>query len=282
MSATTNPAPIDASEYKTNGVIRVKQLFQPHEVDAARSDAKEVFLSQMLKRGLVASRDVSEEEFEASLYRYFREHLAEFVNCATQVQHLLSLQRMSLDPRVIEALKKLGLDFPITSMYPSLYFNTRFLATKEHYWRLAQHQDWRILQGSLDAVVVWVALVDVDRALGALEVIPGSHKWGLLEADVTEDYGRITAEIDPSRFVTVEVEKGDALFFSSLLVHRSGTNVTRSIRWSCHFRYNNLNEETFVERGLPWTYVYKPKKDLITDGFPSRELLARFFERKER
>lgn len=279
MAATENMPKVD--EYRQNGIIRVKHLFPPHVVDTVRSDAKQVFLSQMIEREIVKSRDMDERGFEVALFRYFREHLDEFVNCATQVQYLLSLQRLSSDSRVIGVLERLGLANPITCKYPSLFFNSRFLATKEHYWRQATHQDWRILQGSLDSVVVWVALVDVDRTLGALEVIPGSHTWGLLEADVSEDYGRITARVDPCQFVSMEVEKGDALFFSAFLVHRSGTNATESIRWSCHFRYNNLREPTFIERGFPWTYVYKPKKALITEGFPSKELLTTVFQKPE-
>jgi ectoine hydroxylase-related dioxygenase (phytanoyl-CoA dioxygenase family) len=78
-------------------------------------------------------------------------------------------------------------------------------------------------------------------------------------------------------FVPVETEQGDALFFSAFLVHRSGTNVTNSIRWSCHFRYNNLDETTFVERGYPHNYIYKPKDELITPDFPRPEQIAQLF-----
>ena len=60
-----------------------------------------------------------------------------------------------------------------------------------------------------------------------------------------------------------------ALFFSSLLVHQSGTNMSSSIRWSCHFRYNNLLEPTFIARGYPHPYLYRPQEELITPNFPS-------------
>ena len=133
------------------------------------------------------------------------------------------------------------------------------------------------MQGSLDSMVVWIPVVDVDKDLGALEIIPGSHKWGLLEAEMADGYGRLEEEIEGSEMVPVEVEKGDALFFSSFLAHQSGTNVTEHIRWSCHFRYNNLRESTFVERGYPHPYLYQPRKDLITENFPPRELVEETF-----
>ncbi len=111
---------------------------------------------------------------------------------------------------------------------------------------------------------VWVPLIDISRELGALEVIPGSHLGGLIDAEMADGYGHIEDRVDADQMKSIEVERGDALFFSTLLLHRSGTNVTDSIRWSCHFRYNNLHEETMIERGFPHPYIYKPQKELIT------------------
>lgn len=137
------------------------------------------------------------------------------------------------------------------------------------------------MQGSLDSVVVWLPLIDIGRDLGALEVIPGSHKWGLLDADIVDGYGKLRNSVDESDLVTVEIEAGDALFFSTFLVHRSGTNMTDAIRWSCHFRYNNLREPTFVERGFPHPYIYQPQTDLITPEFPRRAQVLRTFGNDE-
>jgi ectoine hydroxylase-related dioxygenase (phytanoyl-CoA dioxygenase family) len=157
-----------------------------------------------------------------------------------------------------------------------MYFNHPRLAKKEVYWRVSAHQDWRSMQGSLDAVVVWVPLVNVDRALGALEVAPDSHRRGLIANRVVDSFGLVD-DVDPSGFLSIEAEKGDALFFSSFLVHRSGTNVTESIRWSCHFRYNNLDETTFVQRGYPHPYVYKPQDELLTPDFPQPAQISQVF-----
>jgi phytanoyl-CoA hydroxylase len=160
-----------------------------------------------------------------------------------------------------------------------MFFNSRHVAKKEEYWRLGPHQDWRSSQGSLDAITIWAPLVDIGERLGALEVIPGSHKWGLLESESISYYGKISEEITASKFLPIEVERGDALVFSSFLVHRSGTNSTESIRWSCHFRYNNLSERTFIDRGYPHPFIYKPQEGLITPQFPEKELLSGLFDR---
>ena len=80
----------------------------------------------------------------------------------------------------------------------------------------------------------------------------------------------------------VEVKQGDALFFSSFLVHRSGDNVTDAIRWSCHFRYNDLAENTFIERKYPNPYTYAPQQELITENFPNIEYLTNYFQQAKK
>jgi Phytanoyl-CoA dioxygenase (PhyH) len=268
---------VDLASYKHNGYVLLKGLFQPSEVRPIRHDAKRVFGAQMLRLGIISELEISEPEFERGMFNLFEMDLQTFTNCGKQTQHLISLHKLSLDERIIQVLEELGLQFPNISTRPLLYFNSRRLAKKEVYWRLSAHQDWRSMQGSLDAVIVWVPLIDIDKALGAIEVIPGSHRSGLLPSAMIDGYGHVEEPIDTSKMVPIEIETGDALFFSSLLVHQSGTNITESIRWSCHFRYNNLNELSFVERGYPHPYIYKPQEALITPEFPTRAQIADIF-----
>jgi phytanoyl-CoA hydroxylase len=268
---------LDLRQFNEQGFVLARGFFEKEEVEQVRSDAKSVFLTQLLRHGILTSDNPTETEFEVGLFEYFKLHMQEFINCGKQIQHLVSLHRLSLDNRIEQVLKdELALQFPNISTRPVLYFNSRFLAKEEVYWRVFPHQDWRSMQGSLDSVVVWVPLADVDVKLGALEVVPGSHKLGLLTTEVVNSFGKVD-RFDDGDFISVEARQGDVLFFSSFLVHRSGVNTTDSIRWSCHFRYNNLSEETFIERGYPHPYLYKPQEELITADFPDTERLAKLF-----
>lgn len=266
---------IDAALFREQGYLLMKRFFDPAEVKCIQDEAKAVFAAQMRRHGIDPGADATEEQFAGAMFRLFELDLPAFTNCGKQAQHLISLHRLSLDERIVSALNALGLDFPNVSTRPVLYFNHPKLAKKEVYWRLSLHQDWRSMQGSLDSIVVWLPLVGIDRSVGALEVIPGSHKGGLREADLEDGYGHISREemerIDESQLVSVEVERGDALFFSTFLLHQSGTNVSDRLRWSCHFRYNNLSEASFVERGYPHPYLYRPEPQLLTPGFPRQE-----------
>jgi len=270
---------MDVERFREQGFLLCRGFFDADEVAGIQDEAKQVFAAQMRRHGLIPDGEVDDATFTRAMFRLFEIDLAAFANCGKQAQHLISLHRLSLDERIVAALGELGLDFPNISTRPVLYFNHPRLAKKEVYWRLALHQDWRSMQGSLDSVVVWLPLVDIDESLGALQVLPGSHKGGLVAADLVDGYGHIAPEaqaaIDPADLVSVEVKRGDVLFFSTLLLHQSGTNTSDAIRWSCHFRYNNLAEASFVERGFPHPYIYRPAPELITPDFPSRAEVAR-------
>jgi hypothetical protein len=269
---------LNLSEFKKNGFVLFKGFFSGDEIHDVLRDVKQVFITQLLKLKLLTSEAPEEKEFEKALFELFSLDQARFVNCAKQAQHLLSLHRLSLDLRIEEVLKQLGLDFPNISTRPVLFMNSPYLAEKEVYWRTFPHQDWRSMQGSLDAVVVWVPLVDVAKPLGALEVVPESHKRGLLAPDLIDGFGKVD-QFNDEDFVPLEVNRGDALFFNAFLVHRSGTNTTQSVRWACHFRYNNLAEETFVERGYPHPYIYRPQEALLTPEFPPIEMIDKMFSK---
>ena len=269
----------DINAYRAQGYLLMKDFFPKNNIDEIRNKAKEIFLIQLKRKGLVDSMDVSETEFEQALFKLFELDHSIIVNCGKHIQHLVSLHKLSMNEAIIDKMRSLGVSFPVISTRPVLYFNTPHLAKKEVYNKLTAHQDWRSMQGSLDSIVIWVPLVDIDISLGALEVVPGSHKQGLLESDLIDGYGKLeNKKFEEMKFVPVNVNKGDALFFSAFLVHQSGNNVTESIRWSCHFRYNNMYEPTFIERNFPHPYIYKPQEALITTNFPQQEQVQSLFK----
>ncbi|MBS1812408.1 MAG: phytanoyl-CoA dioxygenase family protein [Acidobacteria bacterium] len=264
------------SQYHQDGFIHFKGFFCADEVEQVRKDAKQVFIKQMLHQSILSDASPEESQFEAAMTKYFRQDLPGFINCGKTCQHLISLHRMSLSEKLVQQLQALGVETPVICTRPVIYFNSRHLAQAEVYYRTPPHQDWRSMQGSLNSMVVWVPLVDVNEPLGALEIVPGSHVWGLLPSEQDEWYRKVS-EGDHFNYQSVEVTAGDALFFSSFLLHRSGNNITDSIRWSCHFRYNDISEETFIARRYAHPYVYKAQQELITENFPTAEDLQRVF-----
>jgi hypothetical protein len=264
------------ADFRRDGFLLVRSLFAAAAVEEVAADARGLFRRMAGHRGLLDGGGSSRAATEAAMFRLFEHHPQDFISCGKQAQHLISLHRLGLDAKITDTLGDLGLGCANISTRPVLFFNHPRLAKRQVFWKVAAHQDWRSMQGSLNAVVVWVPLVDIDEALGALQVVPGSHHEGLLTDRVEDSFGMVDRYSDDA-FVSCPTRAGDALFFSAFLVHRSGTNVTDAVRWSCHFRYNDLDEPTFLDRGYPHPYLYKPQDELMTPDFPPPELVRRLF-----
>ncbi len=270
---------INVEEYHKQGYQIVRNLFSKEEIDEVYKDSKAIFLNQLNNVGLGGTFE-KEEDFNKALFQLFEHFPERIIASGKHFQHGVSLHRLSLDERIIKILKQLGLSFPNVCTRPMLFFNAQKLAKKQVYWKMDPHQDWRSMQGSLNSIVAWVALVDIDVNLGALEILPGSHLKGLQTGEMVDSFGLIPENVlEGKKWLPIEVKKGDVLFFSSFLIHQSGHNATENgIRWSCHFRYNDMNEPDFIERGYPHPYVYYPDSTVITPNYPTEDKITAYFK----
>jgi ectoine hydroxylase-related dioxygenase (phytanoyl-CoA dioxygenase family) len=271
----------EKKNYLENGFLLLKDFFNFDSIEKILKDAKQVFLLQFIKRGYTQQQNsdsIPEAEFNSMMYRLFNDDFQALSNCGKQVQHLISLHKLSLEEKIISLLHSIGFKFPNISTRPVMFFNHSKLSKEKVFYKVDPHQDWRSMQGSLNSVVIWVPLIDINSDLGALEILPGSHKLGLITDKIHHGFGMVRLNDDQNKsLLTVEVKKGDALLFSSFLVHQSGNNITDSPRWSAHFRYNDLAEPSFIERSFAHPYIYKPMEDLITPDFPKPELIDKIF-----
>lgn len=271
----------DLEFYKKNGYLFLKDFFSKDDIKKVLDDAKGVFLRQFIEKKYISKctlEDISDEVFNDFLYRLFDEDMECLSNSGKQIQHLISLHSLSLQNKVIDLLKEMGLETPIISTRPVLYFNHPKLAKQKVFHAVDAHQDWRSMQGSLNSVVIWIPLVDINKDLGALEILPSSHLDGLRTDHVENGFGMVALSKEKEdKLISIEIKTGDALLFSSFLIHQSGNNITNKPRWSCHFRYNDLEDTTFIKRKYAHPYIYKPSEELITKDFPSKEELLKIF-----
>lgn len=274
--------PSYVEQFRHDGFLFRRQLLDRAYINDIYKDARAIF-GRQIERVAGKCVDIDDRDvFEHAMFDFFASDFEAFVSTGKTVQHSLSLHRLGVYEEILSLLKELGISQPVIGTRPSMQFNSRFLAKdSSKHWKLDAHQDWRTGQGSLDSVVIWIPLVAADASLGALQIVPGSHTLGLLEATDVGYQGGMCESIPDEAFVQTEFAVGDLLVFSSFLVHRSGDNITRNIRWSVQLRYNNLSEETFIERGYPMAYAYKPEPGLLTPDFPEPRQLANLFGSKQ-
>ncbi len=105
---------------------------------------------------------------------------------------------------------------------------------------VAWHQDvtyWGL--EPMEAVTAWIALDDADADNGAMVVLPGSHKLGLLDHGKSEKTGNLLPKnqeidktlIDESKLTQLSLKAGQMSLHDGLLIHASMPN--RSNRRRC-------------------------------------------------
>ncbi len=81
----------------------------------------------------------------------------------------------------------------------------------------------------------WLALEDAYIENGSIWVMPGTHQNGLVEHRDTPIGKQCYFGDEPGR--PVELKKGGMAFFSSLLFHRSGPNLSTAVRKAFIIQY---------------------------------------------
>lgn len=244
-------------DLKTDGITILKGFFERETIENLRESAKGVFKIQFKHFGY--SDYDSDEGFKNCMVRLFEEQFDTFQNCGKLIQSgLIELYNVAYHTKLIEQLKLFGLENPLVCTRPVLFFNHPKLAKKEQYYKTPMHQDYPSMLSSSDSVVVWIPLMDVSSENGAVAFYPQTHLLGPLTEGLG-DSGFAEVKFDKENYERIQpsLEMGDIAVFSTLLVHESGDIVNDEIRWSCHFRYTNLNDDDFIQRGFPSPYIYK-------------------------
>ena len=141
------------------------------------------------------------------------------------------------------------------------------------------HQDTGVVTpeaDETDMLTVWFGLWDATIENGCLEVIPKSHREGLLQHCITStDMSRGFGRHIPGKFmrgedsVPIPLKRGGILFFHRLNCHSSLPNNSDNIRWSFDLRYNPTGQPTgrsafpgFVARSRshPESELHDPKE----------------------
>ncbi len=162
-----------------------------------------------------------------------------------------------LSPEIMTNVKQLQKD-PTVATRPVIHTSSPLLG--KDYWHTPSHQDQASVQQSLNTLICWVPLVDCGYSdIGPLLVQPGSH----LKGSQYESYGNGYFGVveNDFEFTPVYMNKSDMLIFNSSLVHESGINDSRKIRWSISLRYTDLESKDWQKRQLYSPYVYKPTID---------------------
>jgi ectoine hydroxylase-related dioxygenase (phytanoyl-CoA dioxygenase family) len=176
--------------------------------------------------------------------RPVHEGMEEFAAAYDDVQRLEDFHSLSHD----EALMGIMRQVVGETAFPHPLGIAR-LGFPEHYEvTTPPHQDYPNNQGSERLMAAWIPVGDCPRDLGALAVLRGSHRSGLLPLDWHDGPGNRQAllhqeMLEELRWVTTDFRTGDVLLFPAMTVHASLHNTSEfHMRISVDFRYQQEGE----------------------------------------
>lgn len=157
-------------------------------------------------------------------------------------------------------------------------FGIRIDNPLEEQFRSHWHQEFLFQPQSMDGIVFWSPLVDIEQNMGPVQICPRSHKDGLCVYRKGGRYsgkpgayqiGLADEDATVGRYATVAplTKPGDLLILDFLTLHQSGINVSARSRWSMQFRLFNFRDPVGSE--LRWKPSVTAGTDIET-LFPDR------------
>lgn len=135
----------------------------------------------------------------------------------------------------------------------------------EDRFRANWHQEYPGQLRSLDGLVYWSPLLDMDEALGPVQFCLGSHHDGVVPVHSVEQNGKtgayaLTLQDEQARIarypqIAPLTSPGDLVVVDFLVLHASGHNRAQRSRWSMQLRYFNFTEPTGRRHGWKGSFA---------------------------
>jgi phytanoyl-CoA hydroxylase len=213
------------NDYSRDGFLHLGKVLEPEELDALRQRADDLAL------GNVKNPDVQMQLDTGGVYEELPAAVRAFDRGTMLYRKIQGLETDELFERLVKhplfleiCARQYGPHAPI-SIFRAMVMNKPAGQGTVLPW----HQDggdvWALDRDPL--VTVWVALDPATRANGCMEVVPGTHRLGLLSlygSTVEEEHVKVHCPAE--RVQPLEVEAGHAVLLHNWLIHRSGVNPT--------------------------------------------------------
>ena len=210
------------------------------------------------KQASCSERPTAPHRFEDGFAALEKQNPAAAAAVFGAARRLTSVHQLSVHPRLLALSQHLmKTDMVMSSPYKPVRIDYQGRQESLLPW----HQDYPYAQDSMDAVVYWIPLQDVDNHNGCVVVAPGSHRSGIYPVTVLKPAEGMPGPrqlrladaqaADPFPQVAVSMAEGDVLVFSALLLHRSQTNSSDRVRWTVQIRHGNFEHPSSVEKHWP-------------------------------
>ncbi len=154
------------------------------------------------------------------------------------------------------------------------------------------HQDYAYwetndFKSSSQMISVMVALTPINNSNGGSQLIKGSHKLPTLEHSFNDeeestgvDSSTINYLLESMDLVNLVLNAGDAIFFHSNLLHRSGENKSTESCWAAISCYSSMGNQRFKGPFSSWYTPIEISTNELRKSHNVQFLLAGFCDNK--
>ena len=238
-------------KYFQQGFVTVKNIFDSESLDEVEYAIFKPFevLSNVLNLG-EWSKCITYDQKLLRLKELKDMDLKAYLSALRISQNDPAILKISSNKSLQKALQAIGLKYPIVSLKPYPIILASDIFIPEGYNIRPVHQEWPVMQGSHNGVVVWFPLHKVTQESSGIEIYPESHKLGVLPYEVSKCGSKITDEqvnklMPPKK---IELDRGDIVIFSAFSAHCSAGN-SANLRVAMSIRFNDLESLSFAQRG---------------------------------
>jgi ectoine hydroxylase-related dioxygenase (phytanoyl-CoA dioxygenase family) len=243
-------------QFENEGYIILPKVLSPDVVEGARQSVQELIdieADKLMKQGLISDL-FKDEPFETRWLRLFENKLDLAPDSFRPELHLAGFYPVFFDSNVLDAVETfLGSEI---RLYPN--YTVRAKIPDHAKAVVLWHQDGGYTAvnsaesvghdvDEMRMVNVWSPLVPANRQNGCMQFVPGTHKLGVVPHEKKKYYLEIADEYLKPRekdAIDIELDPGDIVLFSNLLFHRGLPNLTKAVRWSMDWRYQDANQDT--------------------------------------
>ncbi len=229
--------------------------------EKALREARRQILEICARHGFIAPGTHVDEGIAAPGVKW-REGDPPYMAMYDEVQKLEAFHALAHEPALLGVLRRLfGEDVLV---HPRNIARVMFPQNNE--FTTPAHQDFVHIQGTEETYTAWFPLSNCPRELGGLEVLPGSHRHGVLPPKRAKGAGGLGVDTDDLglEWTGGDFRCGDVLLFQSLCVHRGANNQTPDrIRVSVDFRYQGVSQPVVPSSlephfgRLSWDEIYQ-------------------------
>jgi hypothetical protein len=197
----------------------------------------------------------------AALGVRWREGDPEFMAAYDEIQRLEAFHALAHAPPLLEVLRRLFGEEVL--VHPRNI--ARVMFPQNNRFATPAHQDYVHIQGCERTFTAWIPLGDCPAEFGGVEVLPESHRHGVLPPHRADGAGGLGVDTDDLglEWTGGDFRCGDVLLFQSLCVHRGRHNLTADrVRLSVDYRYQPASQPVVASSLLPhfnrlsWDEIY--------------------------